>query len=185
MARKGRGKLSSIDLLPADADAVVSWAFQELKDRKRLQKDIHAEFNEKLAEIDLGPISMSAFNRHSISIARIARRHEDVRQMTAALTERLEPGQTDDLTIMAAETIKTLIFELLQNEEGMTPKDAMELARALQSAVNAQRVPVERKRAQMEAFEGQVDEALGKVATETGMSAERVASLRKDFLGLR
>ncbi len=185
MAQKGRGRLSSIDLLPADADPIVAWAFQELKSRERLQKDIHAEFNERLAVIGEGPISMSAFNRHSIGIARIARRHEEVRQMTAALTERLEPGQTDDLTIMAAETIKTLIFELLNQDEGMTPKAAMELARALQSAVNAQKVPLDRKRAQIKAFEAQVDGALEKVATETGMGADRIAELRKDFLGLR
>ena len=185
MARQGRGRLSSIDLLSADADPIVAWAFQELKARERLQKDIHAEFNERLAVIGEGPISMSAFNRHSISIARIARRHEDVRQMTAALTERLEPGQTDDLTIMAAETIKTLIFELLQDEEGMTPKAAMELARALQSAVNAQKVPLDRKRAQMAQFEEQVDGALGKVATETGLGPDRIAEIRREFLGLR
>ena len=137
MAKQGRGRLSSIDLLPPDADPIVAWAFQELKARERLQKDIHEEFNERLDAVGAGPISMSAFNRHSISIARIARRHEDVRQMTAALTERLEPGQTDDLTIMAAETIKTLVFELLQDED-LKPKEAMELSRALQSAVNSQ-----------------------------------------------
>ena len=184
MAKQGRGRLSSIDLLPPDADAIVAWAFQELKARERLQKDIHVEFNEKLAEIGAGPISMSAFNRHSVSIARIARRHEDVRQMTAALTERLEPGQTDDLTIMAAETIKTLVFELLQ-DESLKPKDAMELSRALQSAVNAQRVPLDRKRAQIAQFEQQVDSALGKVATETGLGKDRIAEIRKEFLGLR
>ncbi|APE43642.1 hypothetical protein BOO69_09615 [Sulfitobacter alexandrii] len=185
MARQGRGRLSSIDLLPEAADPVVAWAFQELKDRDRLQKDIHAEFNERLAVLGLGPISMSAFNRHSINIARISRRHEEVRQMTAALTERLDPDQTDDVTIMAAETIKTLIFELLNGGADMSPKDAMELARALQSAVNAQRVPIERKRAQLAAFANQVDGALEKVATETGMGSDRIAELRREFLGLR
>ena len=184
MAKQGRGRLSSIDLLPPDADAIVAWAFQELKARERLQKDIHEEFNQQLAEVGAGPISMSAFNRHSISIARIARRHEDVRQMTAALTERLEPGQTDDLTIMAAETIKTLVFELLQDED-LKPKEAMELSRALQSAVNSQKVPLDRKRVQIAQLEKQVDTALDSVAKETGLSQERMAELRKDFLGLR
>ncbi len=185
MARKGRGRLSSIDLLPDQADPVVSWAFQELKERSRPQQDIHAEFNQKLAEIGLGPISKSAFNRHSIGIARIARRHEETRQITAALTERLEPGQTDDLTIMAAETIKMLVFELLQQEGQIEAKGAMELARALQSAVNAQKVPMQRKREQLAMFERNVDDTLDKVATETGMTTETIAEIRKGVLGLR
>lgn len=185
MAKQGRGRLSSIDLLPPDADEVVLWAFQELKARDRTQVEIHTEFNEKLAAIGAGPISASAFNRHSIGIAKMARRHEDVRQITAALTDRLDPNQTDDVTIIAAETIKTLIFELLTNDEGITPKGALELARALQAAVTAQKVPMQRKRDQMAQFADQVDEALDKVATETGMGAERIAELRRDFLGLR
>lgn len=184
MARQGRGPLSSIELLPRDADAIVLWAFQELKERKRQQVDIHSEFNEKLAEIGAGPISASAFNRHSLSIAAIAKRHEDVRQITAALTERLEPGQTDDLTIMAAETIKTLVFELLQDED-LKPKDAMELSRALVSAVNAQKVPLDRKRAQIAQFEKQVDGALDMVSKETGLGADRITEIRNKFLGLR
>lgn len=185
MGKGGRGRLSSIDLLPEEADPIVSWAFQELRDRDRMQKDIHAEFNEKLAELGLGPISASAFNRHSLGVARLARRHEEVRHMTSVLTERMEPGQTDDLTIIAAETIKTLIFELLHNDEGMTPKAAMELSRALQSAVNAQKVPLDRKRAQMAQFEKQVDGALEKVAEEAGLGDDRIAQLRREFLGLK
>ena len=184
MARKGRGRLSSIDLLPEEADNIVAWAFQELKDRDRTQVEIHAEFNAKLAELGLGPISKSAFNRHSINIAQIARRHEETRQMTAALTERLEPGQTDDLTIMAAETIKVLVFELLQNEGAIEPKGAMELARALQAAVNAQKGSMERKRAQLAAFERSVDDTLERVAAETGLGEDRLAEIRKGVLGL-
>lgn len=185
MARKGRGRLSSIDLLPPEAEQIVLWAFQELKDRDRTQVEIHAEFNEKLAEIGAGPISASAFNRHSIGIAKMARRHEDARQMATALNERLDPNDADDLTIMAAETIKTLIFELLHNDDGIDPKGALELARALNSTVAAQKVPLNRKRQQLEQFADQVDTALDKVATETGMGQERIAELRRDFLGLR
>ena len=87
--RRGRGRLSSIDLLPEEADGVVAWAFQELKNRERMQKDIHEEFNEKLSELSLGPISLSAFNRHSIRLATMARRHAEVRAITSSLTAQL------------------------------------------------------------------------------------------------
>ena len=183
--RKGRGRLSSIDLLPAEADHIVAWAFQELKDRERLQKDIHDEFNEKLAVLDLGPISLSAFNRHSIRLASMARRHEEVRAITSALTERLEPGQTDDLTIMAAETIKTLIFEMMEDGKASSPKAAMELARALQSAANSQRLSVDRKRAVQTQFESQVEGAIEKVSAEKGLTADQADFFRREVLGVK
>ncbi len=183
--RKGRGHLSSIDQLPDEADHIVAWAFQELKNRDRLQKDIHAEFNERLAELGLGPISLTAFNRHSIRLASMARRHEEVRAITAALTERLEPGQTDDLTIMAAETIKTLIFEMMEEGKASSPKAAMELARALQSAVNSQKLSVDRRRALQTQFETQVDDAIEKVQSEKGLSAEQAAFFRREVLGVK
>lgn len=183
--RNGRGRLSSIDLLPDAADPIVAWAFQELKDRDRLQKDIHAEFNDRLEEIGAGPISLSAFNRHSIRLAAMARRHEETQRITAALMERLEPGQTDDLTIMAAETIKTLIFEMLEDGDDLTPKAAMELARALQSAVNSQRLSVDRKRAIQAQFENQVDDAIEKVSAEKGLTADQAAFFRREVLGVR
>lgn len=185
MARKGRGRLSSIDLLPEEAEPIVAWAFQELKERNRTQTEIHAEFNEKLAELGLGPISRSAFGRHSIAVAQMARRHEEVRQITRTLTDRLDPGETDDLTIMAAETVKMLVFELMRDDEGITPKGAMELARALQAAVNAQQKPIARKREQLKAFEKNVDAALDQVAAETGLSEERLVFVKRKMLGLR
>lgn len=183
--RKGRGWLSAIDLLPEEADEAVKWAFEELHKRERLQKHIHMEFNLKLVKLGLEPVSLSSFNRHSFRLAKIARRHEEARAITSALAERLDPSQTDDLTIMAAETIKTLVFEMLEDSEGITPKNAMELARALQSAVNSQKLSVDRKRAINEKFEAQVDRAIDKVKGEKGLSDERARELRNDVLGLR
>ncbi len=171
--------------MPPEADHVVAWAFQELKDRERTQKEIHEEFNDRLAELSLGPISLSSFNRHSIRLASMARRHEEVRAITSALTERLDPGQTDDLTIMAAETIKTLIFEMMEDGEAMTTKGAMELARALQSAVASQKVSVDRRRQMQEQFEDGVDSVIEAVSAEKGMTEERASDIRRRILGVR
>ena len=45
---RGRGRLSGIDLLPAEADDIVVWANRELSKRERTQTDIYAEFRDKL-----------------------------------------------------------------------------------------------------------------------------------------
>ena len=66
--RPGRGRLSSLDLLPVDAEADVIWAMGELRARKRLQIDILDSFNLRLTTKGLGPISASAFGRAAMRV---------------------------------------------------------------------------------------------------------------------
>lgn len=182
--RQGRGRLSSIDLLPAEASDIVAWAYDELRQRERTQLDIHAEFNERLAAIGAGPISLSAFNRHSLRLAAMARRHEEIRTFSNALVERLDPDDADQVTIAAAETLKVLVYELSENPN-TTPKQALDLARALTAAEAASKSPQARKRERQKQFADQVDAALTRATTEKGLSGDMAASLRKELLGVR
>ncbi|MDO5631122.1 MAG: DUF3486 family protein [Paracoccus sp. (in: a-proteobacteria)] len=181
--RRGRGRLSAIDLLPVEAADAVAWAFNELRERNRTQIEIHDEFNEKLVALGLEPVSYSAFNRHSIRLASMARRHEEVRAITTALTDRLDPDAADDLTIMAAETIKTLVFELM--EGSVTPKQTQELANALRAAEAAAKMPLIRKREIEAQFARQVDDAIDKVRVEKGLTDEQAAFFRREVLGVK
>lgn len=185
--RQGRGRLSSIDLLPEEADGVVAWAWAELNERKRTQVEIHAEFNEKLAELGIEPISLAAFNRYTLRLAATARRLEETRQIAAAVTERLGPGEADELTIMVAEAIKTLVFELLERggEGGIDPKGAMELARALQSAVSAQSVSSRRRREVQDEFNKKTAKAVDEVARAKGLTADTVEAIKAKILGIQ
>ncbi len=58
----GRGRLSSLDLLPEEARDDLIWAIGELKKRERPQADIHFEFNDRL-EARASRRFASAFNR--------------------------------------------------------------------------------------------------------------------------
>ena len=187
MARKGRGRLSSIDLLPDVATPDIAWAMEELRKRERLQIDILEEFNSRLADHGITPISSSAFNRHSIKLATIARRIEETRAITSVLTERLEPGDTDDLTIMVAETIKTLVFEMLTTggEAGFNPKQAKEMAEAIRAASSAQKVSADRRQSIEKELAQKVDKVTQTIGKEAGLDAETIAKLRRDFLGVR
>ena len=81
-ARQGRGRLSSIDLLPDVAEEAIVWALEQLRERKLPQNVIHAEFNEMLLDLNaqhdldppIEPISKSAFNRYSVRKAMIFRK---------------------------------------------------------------------------------------------------------------
>ena len=125
--REGRGRLSSIELLPAEADEAVAWAAAELIDRTRTADDIHAEFNGKLAAIGLGPISRSAFGRYSIRQSSLARRREVTREIVAAINAKLNIKDMDELSIVLGDTLKMVVFETLERgaEKGFSPKDLL------------------------------------------------------------
>ena len=77
----GRGRLSSFELLPPEADAIVAWAASELSDREKTQTDIYAEFvsrcealmKEHRGELEFKIPAFSSFNRFSIRQARLSR----------------------------------------------------------------------------------------------------------------
>lgn len=188
--RSGRGRLSSIELLPQEAEPIVAWALGELRERNHTQQDILDEFNKRLRQLaaDLGselePISSSAFNRYAIRLAATARRLEETREIAATITKRLGPDQADDLTVLAAETIKVLVFELLENSKNLDTKGAMELARALQSAVSAQNVSSERRLRIEKETAANAAKAVDTVAKREGLSPETVDKIKRRILGI-
>jgi len=193
MAPRGRGRLSAIDLLPDDCSAIIAWAADQLAARDRTQLDIYAEFREKLIAVQgetgvgFDIPSFSAFNRFSVRLAQMTRRLEQTRDIAATISERFDAAASDDLTLIAAEAIKTLIFEILQSagDGGLSTKGAQELANALRAAVAAQSVSTARRQAVEAAFAEKVEDVVETIGKEAGLSAERVAQLRRDFLGVR
>lgn len=190
--RKGRGRLSGIDLLPDEASEIVAWAARELAARQRTETDIYAEFCQKLADLRdehglyFATPSRSAFNRHSIALAGMTRRLEQTRQIAEAISDRFDAETSDDLTLMAAEAIKSLVFEVLQGagEAGISPRGAMELANALRAATAAQSVSSERRRKVEAEFAAKTDKALQSVAKVKGLTAETVADIKAQILGV-
>lgn len=194
--RRGRGRLSGIDLLPEEASDIVVWASRELAARDRTQTHIYAEFRSKLialqGELGLGfdiP-AFSSFNRFSLKQAELSRRLEETREISSSLAARLDGVGNEDLTVMVIEALKTLIFEIVSaaGEAGVKPKDAMEMARAIQALVAASKMSHAQRASFQAELEDRTDEAIEKasvVALEAGVSAERIAQMRREFLGVR
>ncbi|GAA0600159.1 DUF3486 family protein [Paenochrobactrum glaciei] len=192
-SRRGRGRLSSIDMLPEECEPAISWAAHELAARKRSLVDIYQEFKEKLIAVqgELGLAfdipAFASFHRHSVRQSAMTRRLEQTREIAATMAERFDAEASDDLTLIAAEAIKTLIFELLETsgDAGLTPKAAMELANALRAAISAQSVSTSRRQKIEAEFQNKADEVIEKVAQEKGLSSELIDQLRREFLGVR
>src|SRR3546814_3044775 len=64
--QEGRGRLSSIDLLPEEAEPDIVWASEQLRLREKPAKMILAEFNARLADRGIASISKSAWGRYSV-----------------------------------------------------------------------------------------------------------------------
>lgn len=196
MARRaGRGRLSGIELLPEEATPIIVWAADELRKRDRSQLDIYQEFYVKLeelqhehrGELEFSIPSFSAFNRHAIKLATLSRRLDETREIAGALAKNFDAGASDNLTLIAAEAIKALVFETLTaaGEHGVDPKGAMQLAAALKSAMQAQDVSTARRQKVEAEFAKDVKKAVDTVARAKGMSAETAEAIKSQVLGVR
>lgn len=194
---RGRGRLSGIDLLPPEADDIIVWAADELNKRERTEQDIYAEFFTKLqklqgehhGELEFTIPSKSAFNRYSVKLARMTRRIEETREIASTIARSFDAKASDDLTLIAAEAIKTLIFEALQaaGDGGgdIDPAGAKNLAAALRAAVQAQGVSTDRRQKVERDFKGKVDEALKKAGEKAGADGTEVLrKIREEVYGI-
>lgn len=184
--RLGRGRLSSIDLLPEEAGDDIVWACQQLAARDRPQADILFELNDRLEAKGLEAISRSAFNRKAMRLAAAQRRMSEARAMFEGLSSQFTAADVDDNTVILGEFIKTLIVELVDDQSGnKTPKEAMELARAFHATVAAQKISTDRRQKLEAEFKTAAVQTIETVAKRQGLTRETVDSLRAEFLGIK
>lgn len=196
MARtpRGRGRLSSFDLMPSEADGIIAWAAQELSDRDKTQTDIYSEFvskcealmKEHRGELEFAIPAFSSFNRYSMRLARLTRRLDQTRAIVATLADKFDPADADNLTIMAAETVKSLVLTMLAeaDEDGIDAKSVMQLAAAFKQAVQAQSISTDRRRRAEADFATRVDDAVKSVAKAKGITAETAEAIKAQILGV-
>lgn len=191
--REGRGRLSSIDQLPDEAEGDILWAIEALRKREQPQIAILEEFNSRLADRGIGSVSKSAFSRWSLRKAAQFRRLDEVRTITGDIVAGLGTDGAEEVTIAVAEMLKVAIYERLEGE--VDEKGLQALGRSLNAAVAAQRTAADHRRKLEEreeraraeaakAVEDVVDRATA-VAREAGLSEETVWQMRRDVLGMR
>lgn len=180
----GRGRLSSLDLVPEEGRDDVIWALGELNKRGRTQADILFELNDRLAVHGIEPISRSAFSRASIRTAHAARRISEARAVFAGIADQFTPESIDENSIVLGEVIKTLILELLDDPD-QTPKGAMELSRAFLATIQGQRMSSDRRQKLQAELAAKTAQAVDRVGQRQGLSAEMVDQIKAQILGLK
>lgn len=189
----GRGRLSSFDLLPKEADHIVAWAASELADREKTQTDIYAEFvtrcealmKEHRGDLEFRIPAFSSFNRFSLRQARLSRRLDQTREIVAVLSEKHDAKASDDLTIIAGEMIKSVVLHMLgDSSDGVAPKELKALADGLRAAQVAQNMSADR-RARIEGdLKARMAEAVETVARAKGLTGDTTEAIKKQILGV-
>lgn len=197
--REGRGRLSSIEMLPEAADEHIAWANQQLRERAMPQNAILDEFNARLADLGIGKISKGAFSRYSVRVAIETRRMEASRQITDAVLSRMAPGDRADSTLAAVELVKFRIMSLVMDEETPDPKFLGDAALALsrlsitalreaegQRLDRKDQIETEERQRAAETEQATRDaaDAAVSIAREAGLSADRIAAIKRGVLGL-
>ncbi len=193
---RGRGRLSAIDQLPEWADEARLAAFAALKERKKPQLEILAEFNEALKAAawengvtDPPQISRSAFNRTAFRLAVLGRRLTETREIAAVLAPKLDRAGDDSVTLLVSEAIKTLLHEMLSNAgeiaaDGATAEMLMQTSRALKHAEEAKRISADGRRKIEAEVQARANKAVDAVAAAKGLSAETVETIKARILGV-
>ncbi|MFC5553633.1 phage protein Gp27 family protein [Methylobacterium iners] len=184
--REGRGRLSSMDLVPEEAQEDIIWAVGELNKRERTASEILFELNDRLDAKGIDPISKSAFNRKSVKLAAMSNRLNEARYIFQGLAPQFTAEKVDEHTMVLGEFIKLLIFELVQADGGAVgSKGAMELARAHLAVIQGQKISSERRLALQREFAAGAEKAIDTVAKEKGLSGETVRGIKEKILGLK
>lgn len=179
--REGRGRLSSIDLLPDAAEEDIVWALEQLRERKLPQNLILEEFNERLLDKGIEPISKSAWGRYAVRKAIQFRRLDEIQRMSAELVSKMDPDEPDQVTVAVAEMLKLAVFQALEKDDAST-KGIMELSRALSSAVSAQKASAEYRQkleAEVRARVKEASDKLAKDAKKHGITPETLSAINR------
>jgi hypothetical protein len=186
--RKGRGRPSSIDLIPEDLRVRLN---QALRDRRFTQHQILDQINELLVDRGKPEVSRSALNRYSMQIESKGAQMREARAAAEALCSGLDARGNGDLTQAVSELVRTLAFDhLLTMQEGdgvdvdVLNKVALLTQRIeLASTRGIQREQLIRDEARKQALEDAA-KAVEDAAVQQGLSSEQADFWRKQVLGV-
>jgi len=183
--REGRGQLSSIDMLPDEAEPDIIWAVEQLRERQMPANAILKEFNARLADRGIKGISKSAWNRYSIRKALQFRKIEQAHAIMGGIHRELASDKPDQVTMVLAEMLKIKVFEMLEGDD-LGTKELAALARVLRNAVQAQADTIEVRKGEADLKDrlNAARDAVTKVGQQAGLSAEALEEINKRIAGI-
>lgn len=186
--RQGRGRLSILDTLPEAAQPDLHWLKDELRANKRPQVELLDLFNARLAVLGIEPISVGSFSRYSMRKAISFRELDATMRMSRELADMLGTDSSDQLTITLSNMLQVAGVKLVEAEgANLAAKDIMELAKAVQAVVSAQKQSADYRRTLERENAQKVEEAQKDVAAigkQHGVSDEAMKKITQRLAGI-
>lgn len=186
--RKGRGRLSTLDQLPDEAQPDLLWLNQELRANARPQVELLDIFNARLAAHGLDPISKSTFSRYSVRKAVQFKELDATMRMSRELADMLGADSADKMTITLSNLLQVAAVKLIEAEgSNLAAKDLMELGRAAQAAIAAQKQSADYRRQLEREFAERVEKAAKEVAAAgkaLGVSPDAMKTITDILTGI-
>ncbi len=186
-----RGRRSKIDLLPEDIRKELD---AKLRDGRVTQQDVLDYINDLIDQSQLPSaekaelkLSRSGLNRYASHMETIGKDLRELREVSNALVAQLGDKPTGDVSRMILEIGRTQLFKAMMTNSskeemdiGMI-KDAMLAAQRLEAAAMHSH---KREKEIRQLFAEEVAAATEKVAKTAGLTAEGVALLKREILGI-
>ncbi|ATA26597.1 hypothetical protein BIY26_08990 [Brenneria goodwinii] len=190
--RPTRGRPSKIDLLPP---GIRDALHQMLRDKQFTQEQIREAINELIDEHNLPDdmqLSRTGLNRYASRMEKIGSRIRASREMADVWVARLGTSPTTDVGKLLMEFVKTLAFETSmtlaeESEEGkkaVEPKALGQLALVAQRLEAAAMASHKREKEIRQAFAEEAAAQTEKIVSQAGLSADKVADIKKQILGI-
>lgn len=137
---------------------------------------------------DLGlDVARSTAGRHMQKWEHAARRVRRVREFAESMSLDLEGGKEDKILRSLAETVAELAMTMMDRvaeDEVVDPKDLANLGRMVKDLSQGLRHGAERELRLRAEMAKKAEAAVERVAKRRGLSAEAVADLKSEFLGM-
>jgi hypothetical protein len=186
-----RGRRSKIDLLPEDIRKELD---AKLRDGRVTQQDVLDYINDLIDQSQLPEdekaelkLSRSGLNRYASHMETIGKDLRELREVSNALVAQLGDKPTGDVSRMILEIGRTQLFKAMMTNSskeemdiGMI-KDAMLAAQRLEAAAMHSH---KREKEIRQLFAEEVAAATEKVAKTAGLTADGVALLKREILGI-
>ncbi|AZQ10149.1 DUF3486 family protein [Shewanella khirikhana] len=184
---------SKIQLLPEEIRSSLNVL---IRSGDMTQEDIREAVNQMIEEAGLpddAKISRSSFNRYAKRMEDMGQRLRQSREVAEVWISKLGQAPTSDVGKLLQEFVRTMAFETsmkmmeaAEGEEGevISPKALGQLALVVQRIEQASMSSIKVEKEIRSAFAQEAAAAAEKVATRQGLTAEGVAALKNEILGI-
>lgn len=131
-----------------------------------------------------GQVSKSAVGRYKQQAESQMQRYREAQEVARVWIGKLQADPEGDVGRLLAEMLRTTAFQTLGDIEAGSPQDVMFLAKALKDLASADKLTADRILLVRREAAKDAAEKVSSVGKAKGLSAETVAELRKEILGV-